>query len=86
MMLCLFIHNFWPHPVIGRIPVPCLGIKPIPPALEGRALTTIPPGKIHHCFILTSALMPLIPLNGHLSFIDLLLLNAATWASLKHGE
>lgn len=51
-----------------------------------RALTTRPPGKFHHCFILTSALMPLIPLNGHLSFIDLLLLNAATWASLKHGE
>ena len=37
--------NFWPHPAACGISVPQPGIEPIPPALEGKILTSGPPGK-----------------------------------------
>ena len=43
-MLCWVF--FWPHPVACGISVPHPGTKSAPPALEGRVLTTRPPGKV----------------------------------------
>ena len=38
-MLCLFIFNFWPHPVAYGILVPRSGMEPSLPALESKVLT-----------------------------------------------
>ena len=43
---CCVGFSFWPHPVACGILVPHPGIKPVPPALEGRVITTGPPGKV----------------------------------------
>ena len=43
--LSFFKNNFWPHPeACGILSLPTR-IKPAPSALEGRVLTTGPPGK-----------------------------------------
>ena len=39
------LFNFWPHAAACRILVPQPGIKPTPPALAGRLLTTGPLGR-----------------------------------------
>ena len=39
--------HFRMHPVVCGILVPWPGIEPTLPALEGRVLTTRPPGKSH---------------------------------------
>ena len=44
-------------PMACGILVPGPGIEPVPPALEGRFLTTEPPGKSHPAFLLKEEIL-----------------------------
>ena len=48
------VHNGLSCPISWRIPVPRPGIEPVSPALEGRFLTTGPPGKSLELFSMES--------------------------------
>ena len=49
----LFYVLVFSHKACGIL-APWLGIEPAPPALEGKVLTTGPPGKSHTYFILSA--------------------------------
>ena len=49
--ICFLYFYFWPPFVPCGILVPQSGIKPAPSTLEGRVLTTGPPGKSLFCFL-----------------------------------
>ena len=80
-IMCLFIFNFWPHPVAYGILVPRSGMEPSLPALESKVLTTGPPGKYPNCWILILALTVLIP--NVLSFFLLCSLVVFYWITLR---
>ena len=52
---------FWLHLVVCGILIPRPGIKPMPPAVEGKALTTGPPGKSYCCYFSLENSFHLLP-------------------------
>ena len=53
---------FFGQEACGVLPQP--GIKPTPPALEGKVLTTGPPGKSHMGSLIAACIQDLIPWAG----------------------